>query len=50
MTEGAGFGVLLGHDVHSDADVELPDALRTRGMTVIGKTGTGKSTLLDLIS
>ncbi len=45
--EGTGSGVLLGHDVRSGADVERPDALRPRGLTVIGKTGTGKSTLLE---
>lgn len=47
VPEGADSGVLLGYDVRSGEDVGLPDALRPRGVTVIGKTGTGKSTLLE---
>src|SRR5512144_2178114 len=44
---GAGSGALLGRDVRSGEAVELPDTARRRGVTVIGKTGTGKSTLLE---
>src|SRR5512144_302898 len=44
---GAGSGALLGRDVRSGEAVELPDTARPRGVTVIGKTGTGKSTLLE---
>src|SRR5512144_3201285 len=40
---GDGVGDGVGHGT----DVELPDAVRPHGVTVIGKTGTGKSTLLE---
>jgi hypothetical protein len=39
--------VLLGHDTGDGQEVWLPDSSRSRGVTVIGKTGTGKSTLLE---
>src|SRR5512144_336369 len=39
--------LLLGQDVDTGADVWLPDEVRLRGVTVIGKTGTGKSRLLE---